>query len=183
MAYAKNNKLVEGWSGKLANLLFRQRNGKTFISMAPAMPTGERSSWQKDNSNKFQIACAYARLVKNDVVLWEMYRSARQGNQTATNVAIKDFYTAPEIQSVLLPPPGSQSLLVKVTDIIRVYEVEISIIYNSLEAPEIGTATYAGTGDQWVYNILSTQLLQPGSRICVRARDFPGNTTLREITL
>jgi hypothetical protein len=102
MAVSKNNVITHGASGMLGGVLvFRSRNGKTFICNRPKKPTKE-SPVQKENRTKFKRATAFAKQMMLDPAkkaeYWEI--AQRLSLPNAYTAAITEYMRKPEIVEV-----------------------------------------------------------------------------------
>src|SRR6478609_4725286 len=102
MAQSKDNIITHGLSGKLGDLLvFSQRGGKRIIKKAPKdRESQEFSPVQETHQKKFQQAILYAKGVIGNAPLKADYESKAHEGQTAYNVAVADFFHAPDIEHV-----------------------------------------------------------------------------------
>jgi len=101
MAKQSNNVVTHGLSGKVGDLLvFSQRGGKTVVSKVPQKRKGGDSELQKEHKRKFQRAVLYAKSALTSPDLQEAYGKSAKKGQTAYNVAVADFFHAPDIHQV-----------------------------------------------------------------------------------
>lgn len=155
MAESKNNMVVHGFSGKLGDMLvFRQKAGKTFAAKAPASPLGPGTEGQQNVRERFQRAVLYGKLVTGDPATKEAYKAAAPAGQSAYNVAIADFFQAPDINkidvSAYTGSPG-QPIKVTVTDDFKVKAVRIAIHNEDGTLVEQGDAVMEANQLEWTY--------------------------------
>ena len=84
------NFLFQGLSGKVGNVVFKQRRGKTYVEPMPVY-NKDRILTQKelDVRAKFAKAVAYARKAMSDPVLHEVYKKQAYRNKTAYGIAFR----------------------------------------------------------------------------------------------
>jgi uncharacterized protein YjdB len=102
MAKSRNNVITHGLSGKIGDLLvFRQRGGQTFVSKIPERPKS-MSEKQIETQKRFQQAIIYAKAANSTPEMKERYaaKAKKLKGMTAYNVAVADFYNAPNIDTV-----------------------------------------------------------------------------------
>jgi len=143
-----NNIVMTGASGSLGKqLVFRQRAGKTVISMPPAKIETAPSASQLKLRNKFAAAIRYARLVLANPALKAAYQAKAMPGVSAYNTAISDYLKAPEIISADAAAytglPGDK-ISIHATDDFRVQQVYLTIQGADGSILEEGTAV-AGT--------------------------------------
>jgi hypothetical protein len=187
MAESKNNIVIHGLSGKLGDILvFRQVAGRTIASKAPVASSAEPSAAQQAIRDKFQRAAVYGRTVVADPALKDEYGSAAPKGQTAYNVAIADFFNAPDILEIDVSGytgQAGQQIKLKVTDDYKVKQVKVAIHNGDGSFLEEGPAVQvAGTAD-WVYTTKETNDNLAGDRITIEATDNPANLTRGEQAL
>lgn len=89
---------MRGVSGALGKeLVFRQRAGKTVISLSPKPPKGPPSASQQMTRTKFREAMLYARAALADPLKKAAYAARAKAGQTAYNVAVADYLRPPVI--------------------------------------------------------------------------------------
>jgi hypothetical protein len=77
-----------------------QRAGKTIVSNAPKDPAGPGSAAQQQVRKRFQQAIIYGKAAIAQADTKSAYEAAAQPGQTAYNVAVADFFTAPHIDEI-----------------------------------------------------------------------------------
>jgi len=186
MAIAKNNLILTNVSGTIGEqLTLMQRAGKTILSKAKKKK-GKNYKFtqsQLDVQEKFADATAYANSVKADPDMTAAYLAVAKPGQNAHNLAIRDFYNAPEIHHITAEGyngKAGQQLVVRATDDFRVYRVTVTIISAEGELIEEGSAILGRNGVDWYY---TTKVDHPGfkgSIVRAMAEDLPGNKTAVE---
>jgi len=153
MAESKNNVLTHGLAGLVGDMIvFRNRGGKTFVSAKPKVRTGESTEGQKQQQGRFQEAILYAKTAIADPAKKESYNDATTGGQSAYNVAVADFFHAPEIKEINVSGytgKKGDTIKVKVTDDFKVTQVSVAIYNADGSEVEHGLAVPAN-GVEWI---------------------------------
>jgi hypothetical protein len=166
---------IQGFRGKLGNLIFRQLpDGTTVVSKAPPKKTRrqkkraklKRSPAQKAHNNRFREAVAYARAAQVKPLYVEL--AAVTPMNTAYNLALRDWWEPPVIQRI---ERQEGRILVEATDNIMVSRVWVSILDEDGQLLEAGEGT-RGAGDCWE---LASRA--QGKTIIAEAWDLPGHVT------
>lgn len=181
MAESKNNIITHGLSGKIGDLIvFSQRDGKTYVSKAPKSKTVEDSPKQKEHKLKFQRATLYAKSVINNPDLKQMY-SAKEDNakgMSTYNVAMKDFFNAPEIQSTdLTAYTGKKGDIIKIIAVDDFAIKAVSVKIESADGSLIEEGTATDSGYEWIYTATVNTANLTGTKIIISAIDHPANLT------
>lgn len=93
MARVKNNIAIEGLQGMLGKqLVFRQVNGQTVVSMRPAKPEGPRTPNQLAWQEKFKIARNWARKQLENPTVAAEWKGKCVGNQSAMSLLIREYF-------------------------------------------------------------------------------------------
>lgn len=185
MAIVDKNLLTKGLRGQLGKtLVFRKVGDRTIVATSPstgANPTEQ----QKTHRERFQRAVAAARTSMSNPTAKSRYEheAKRKGQPNAYNVAIADFFRAPEIKDIDLA--GYQAvegnkINIIVTDNVLVSDVRIEIIKPDGTPVESGVAVQQGDGSLWVYTAKMTNPDFPGGKLTVKAYDFAGNVAIQE---
>lgn len=186
MAESKNNVITHGLTGLVGDMLvFRNRGGKTFVSSKPKERTGELSEGQKLQHERFQEAILYAKSATSNPDTKAEYAKAITGNETAYNVAVADFFHAPNIKSIDLSGytgKTGETITIRATDDFIVVDVTVSIYNADGTEVEHGQAICTNGAD-WIYTATADNSSLDGDRIVVRATDMPGNKSEEERSL
>lgn len=186
MAKSKNNVVTHGLSGKVGDLLvFRRHGNQTVVAKIPQSKNKATES-QLENRRRFQQAVLYATSKLADPATKDSYQAAAKGTQTAYNVAIADFFNAPDIHEIDLSGYNGQpgdTIRVFVSDDFMVKEVRVTINNQDGSEVENGLATPDTKGRLWTYTVTQTNETVVGDRIVVTASDMPGNVALDEVNL
>jgi len=184
MAESKNNVITHGLSGKLGDLIvFRNRNGKTYVASLPREQTYEPSEAQKKHQKKFQQAVLYGKSALADPATRAAYQASAALNENTYNVAVADFMHAPDIEEIDLSAYRGKvgdTIKVKATDNFIVKEVAIGIYNADGSEVEHGLAQLSTNGIDWIYTTTVNNDSRNGDKIIVQASDLPGHTTLEE---
>jgi hypothetical protein len=187
MAKSTNNVLTHGLSGKIGDLLvFRQRDGKTIVTKVPEQ-SKTASDKQKEQRKRFQQATIYAKNAVEAAGTKEQYGESAKKKKgvTAYNVAVADFFNAPDIQTIDLSAYTGQvgdEIRVTVSDNFAVKAVHVQINNADGSLVEEGDAAHSA-GNLWIYAATQPNESLDGDRIVITASDLPGNVTGETMTL
>lgn len=187
MAESKNNIVIQGFSGKLGNMIvFRQRAGKTIAATAPGERVDTGSPAQQAVRQKFQLAVMYGKSVIADAAKKAEYQAAADNGQSAYNVAVADFWHAPDITEIDVSKysglPG-QPIRIRVMDDFMVKSVMLAIHNEDGTLVEEGEAVQDTNGLDWTYTTTVDNPNVTMDRITVTATDQPDNLTVDQKTL
>jgi hypothetical protein len=184
MAESKNNVITRGLSGLIGDMIvFSNRHGKTIVSNKPKERTGVQSEVQKAHKAKFQQAILYAKASINDPTTTQGYKKASGDGVTPYNVAVADFFRAPDFQSVDLSTYAGKigdTIKVRVTDDFKVKEVSVTIQNADGTEVEKGNAVQMAGTDDWLFTAKKANASLDGDKIVIRASDIPGNISEME---
>ncbi|MBS1579257.1 MAG: hypothetical protein JST29_06415 [Bacteroidetes bacterium] len=181
MAESKNNVVTHGMSGKIDLLVFRQRNGKTIVSKAPSEKAASTPQ-QLQVQQKFQQAVIYAKAALADAATKAAYEAEAKNGQAAYNVAIADFFNAPNIQEIDVSNYTGQigsKIRIAVTDDFKVATVHVNIQNGDGSLVEEGNAIADINGLDWHYTATVLNNSLAGDKITVTATDAPKHNTLQ----
>ncbi|MCF6404355.1 hypothetical protein L3C95_15770 [Chitinophaga filiformis] len=189
MARAKNNLLLAQVSGTIGRqLTVTQRAGQAILGKARAKK-GKRykfSPKQLDVQSRFTSATDYAAAVKDDPDMVAAYKAVAKPGQNAHNLAIKDYYNAPEIHELKANEytgKAGQKISIRATDDFRVYQVVVSIYTADGTLIEEGNALQGRNGIEWIYTARNDNPEYIGGKVRAMAEDLPGNQTFEERVL
>jgi hypothetical protein len=186
MAKSKNNVVTHGLSGKIGNMLvFSQRAGKTVVSTLSHVKH-EPTELQKQHQRRFQQAILYGKASIADADMKEAYRLSAEPGQSAFNVAVADFFNAPDIEHIDLSRYTGNvgdKISVRASDDFAVGEVVVRITNADGSLVEEGAAKPDATGYEWTYTATQPNQNLEGDRIEVLAFDTPGNVAREEHVL
>ncbi|MDR1679715.1 MAG: hypothetical protein LBR81_08070 [Prevotellaceae bacterium] len=184
MATQKNNVVTHGLSGKIGDLLiFRQRSGKTVVAKV-AEQSKTVSEKQLAQRKRFQQAIVYAKVAVEMPETGEQYKDAAKKRRgvTAMNVAVADFLSAPNVESIDLSNysgKAGERIEVVVSDDFAVKTVQVQIINPDGTTVEEGEAVNSA-GSLWTYTCTQENESLDGDKIVVSVTDLPGNVTKEE---
>ena len=183
MAKSKNNIITHGLSGKVGDILvFRQRAGQTIVSKVPVQ-SGELTENQKAVNRKFQQAVIYAKASLADASLKAAYAAEAEGAQTGYNIAIADFFHAPDISEVdfsaYAGQPGDK-IKIRVSDNFMVKEVRVAIMNSDGTIADQGIAANDINGLDWIFTATEANPSLEGDKIIITATDNPDNKAVKE---
>lgn len=187
MAKSKDNVVMHGASGTVGKMLvFRQRGDQTVISRRPTSKNkGAPSVKQIEVQNRFMDAALYARTAIQDPDLKAAYQAKATINQTAFNVAFKDYFTAPVIRR--WDDSGYQGnamdqILFMVKDIMAVVKVQVGIFDANDFELEVGMAqNMDGIGVSWMYQVQADNANFQNAKFRVTLTDTPGHEYTYEL--
>ena len=136
MAKVIRNPVVQGISGAVGNLVFRQMpDGSTYVSAKPDFSHRKFSEGQKEHQSRFQRAVAYAReAAKSQPIYGEL---AAGTIKSAYNFALSDWFNPPVIHCV---ERRDGLIRVEASDNVMVAKVVITIFDGDENVIEKGEA-------------------------------------------
>jgi hypothetical protein len=111
MARVRDNLLVDGFSGKLGDIIFKHYRFGTVVSRRPNMSKVKRTSTQKKNSSRFVEAVKYARSVVASPMLKKTYeKKAKKSGRTIYHLALADYMrdASKTLNGIPLAPPAGR---------------------------------------------------------------------------
>ena len=104
------NFATDGLGGQVGNFVFRRRRAdeKIFVSRHPGEQEAVPTQAQASVREKFQQAAIYGRSVVSNPETKAEYAAAAKPGQSAYNVAVADFFRAPDIEEVYLSAYSGQ---------------------------------------------------------------------------
>jgi len=188
MGESKSNLATEGLSGQVGNLVFRRRKSddKVFVSRQPAAFEGEPTDAQKAVQSKFQQAIIYGKTAVADPTVKALYEQKKSAGQSAFNVAVADFFNAPNIQEIDVTAYTGQiesTIRIRATDDFTVESVSVHIVNGEGSLVEDGNAILQPNGVDWLFTATKLNESLVGDKITVTASDIPHNNTVQEKTL
>ncbi|RPI93246.1 MAG: hypothetical protein EHM40_10515 [Chloroflexi bacterium] len=166
MAKVRNNPVVQGISGGIGNLVFRQMpDGSTYISGKQDFSKRKFSQGQKDHQSRFQRAVAYARAAARSQPI---YAELAAGTILSPyNIALSDWFHPPVIHCV---ERRAGTIYIQASDDVCVAGVEVRVLDEEgvIKEKEEGVR---GEGDWWEY------VPTAEGKVVVEARDLAGNVS------
>ena len=177
MAISRTNIILQGFKGKLGDLVVRRWGGSTVLSKKPNTRHRKWSKLQKSNRKRFGDAMAYARRVLLDPEMWSYYRKKRRKKQTVWNVAVADYMLNPTIDRIDISEYGGKkgdSIVVVANDKYAVASVVVTIMDAQGFEIESGAAIQDWTPG-WTYTCVKKNRNWRSCKVVVEAADVPGN--------
>jgi hypothetical protein len=184
MAKSKDNVVMQGASGRVGkNLVFRQKGDQTIIAKRPRIAEGKVvTAKQKAVQDKFYDASRYAKRAIADPVLKEAYAAKATINQTAYNVAFRDYFSAPEIRRCDdrgYKGQAGDSLTFLIRDIMKVTELSVEILGQDDTVVETGLAQSADPENiEWTYVTTVANGDYSNAKYRLTMLDTPKNVTV-----
>lgn len=188
MAVNKRNIVIEGSSGKLGKtLVFRQRGGITILSAPPVLKDDYvPSEDQVAQRFLFMEAAWYAKGAIENSALKKEYQAKAKPNQSAYNIAFKDYTTAPILHSVNYSDYTGAiggKISCRITDVLAVKAVKISLYDSTGELIEQGMAVQSDFQLDWIYTATVAHTPIVGTNIVIEMTDTPANVYKKEVMI
>ena len=169
MAKVVRNPVMQGISGAVGNLVFRQMpDGSTYVSAKPDFSHRKFSEGQKEHQSRFQQAVAYAReAAKSQPIYGEL---AAGTIKSAYNFALSDWFNPPVIHCV---ERRDGLIRVEASDNVMVTKVVVTILDVEGKAVEQGEAVKVD--ERWWEFAASME-----GKVAAEAWDLAGNV-VREV--
>lgn len=185
MAKSKHNEVMQGASGRIGNnLVFRQRGNQTIIAKRPRKTSGTRTQKQIEVQNRFLDASLYAKSVIQDEQLKAIYQSRATVNQSAYNVAIKDYCRPPEIRKLdddKYKGEVGDTFTLMVRDVLQVQELQVEILDLDGDLIESGQAVPDTSFTYWTYTAAEPNPDYETSSYKITMLDTPGHVTVETL--
>ncbi|MEO8583654.1 MAG: hypothetical protein ABI415_07645 [Flavitalea sp.] len=188
MARSEGNLFVDGFTGKVGgNMVFRKRrSGSLIVAKNRKRNTLAPTEAQARVREIFREGSIYGKSVMQNPALKAMYEKVAIGNQSAYNLALRDFAKRPEVKSLntagYTGQPGS-IIVVKAIDDFKVTTVKVSIFSATGDLLEEGDAVVGINGLEWAYTATVLNNAVAGTNIKAIAKDIPGNEGSLEVIL
>lgn len=179
MAILPVNSVLNGTSGILGDLVFKNRNGKTFVSARPQCKERIATGGQTQVQEQFLRCVKYAKEVIRNPAIKNLYMAAAQKGKSAYNIAFADAFKAPEIRCIDVSRYKGRKnnvILVTAKDDFKVVNVLVSIYSAKGKLIEQGNAVLE-YDLEWKYTVNKSTKAYIGSSITATAIDLPGNET------
>lgn len=182
MAKNKNNMLLKNLSGKIGDIVVRNRkDGTQVIARAPVSKTDWAAvGGQGANRDKFKVANDYAIAVLANPEQRKFYQKLVKGNQNVQNIALRDYSKPPRITNFKLKrEPGSNTIVVTIdaVDDTMVTEVNLTLYDAYDQVIMAGAATSLDYPDRWEYRAEHAEMDRL-HQVEILAYDYPGNFDL-----
>jgi hypothetical protein len=163
------------------NLVFRQRNGRTFVSYRPNPPK-KRSPEQLAQQKRFKIGMKRVREILADPVARARYvKIARGEEKPVFTVALADVVKVPKITTVSLDHGGDGDSIAIAAEDITLEQVDVTLWSEDGAVLETGPAKQIGK--LWWYDLREALPQGENRKVTVTARDLPGNIGKRDATV
>jgi hypothetical protein len=175
------NALLQGMSGKIGNLVFKQMpNGKTHVSLVQ-QNTGKGDTEARQATRKaFRAGVFYAKEVLQDEEAKAYYKQYGSSKRKVYHIAMSDYAMAPDIQEVNAVKTGNSLMLtIRAVDDTRVCSVCCE--YGTANGRQVKQAEPDAINHIWQVEIALSELTENTIRIV--AADLPGNETVEEWTV
>ena len=173
-----NNFFFKGVRGKLGNIVFYERNGKTYMRMASEGGRKKKSTPnQKRISEKFTWAAKYARDVLGNARLYAIYAARDYRSLGVYQLAFRDAFHAPEVRAINIEKYhglAGDEIRICATDNFKVHSVLVTVVDVYGNVLEQGEAVES-LGITWLYEAKIDNPVPKGCTVRVTARDLPGN--------
>ena len=167
--------------------VIKKRNGKIYLANKPRIrkdrvPTRNQRLVQE----KSKRCTLYAQRANKDEETRRKYKAMAEEHQTAYNVAFRDAYHTPEVNSIITEGYKGNAgdiIVVEATDDFKVAGLTVEIRDPGDKLIERGGAGI-NTGElNWIYTVKCQNDKLAGTSIKVTAIDLPGNEGTMEIIL
>jgi len=135
MAKVKKNPILEGISGRIGNLVFKQYRDKTVVSSRPVHdPKRKPTPGEARQRKRIQEAALLAKsiLATEDGQAYYQAARVRLAKHSSYHTAIFDFFEAPEVVAVMLNSEGE--VLIHVRDNVGVRAVIVDVFGERIKA-------------------------------------------------
>ncbi|MCF6402866.1 hypothetical protein L3C95_10050 [Chitinophaga filiformis] len=178
MAIVKDNILLQFVRGTLGKqLTIYERNGQIIMATKRGPSRKKPTQKQLEARERMTIASARAQLMMADPEVKAYNASLAGPGQNAYNMAVKDAYNSPEIQSIRLE---KEEVVVTAKNEFRVAEVEVKVVDADGVVTESGRAVLGWNGVDWHYKATA---LPAGGKVVVEVENLPGRYTVKELLL
>jgi len=181
MAKVKLNPILEGLSGKVGDLVFRQVNDKIVILQTPDFSGVEPTAAQLAHQARFRQAALYGKLVMADPETKALYEAAAKAKgKPVFSLTVADFFNAPSVDEIDLSAYSGNAgdeIVILASDDFDVASVQVALTDGDGNPIENGPATETPENSgRWVYTATADVETATTVRIAVTAEDRPGGT-------
>ena len=173
MAEVRQNPLLEGLSGRVGDVVFRIRDGRTFVARRPVRrATTATTGARRERLSRFKQAVAFAREARHKPAFRSLSRMLR--GYSPYHLAIQDYLSEPVIERVDASAVGTDGgvLVVEVSEKIEVRSVEVRLLELRGDAAASGQA--AGQGALPLGGAKSGAIVLRAERVSGSRRVAPG---------
>ena len=189
MANLTKNALVRNASGKFGDeFVFRTRGKKTTIARLPKIKEDAvKTAKQVKVNSRFKSASEYAKSAISSGALKKEYQRKVSTQNTAFNVAFRDYLRAPEVTAIDIENyKGSigSTIVISATDDFKVVAVKVSIRSAAGVLIEEGNAVPDPIfSELWTYTATQANSALAGTVISATAADLPRNKGGMSVTV
>ncbi len=181
------NPIIEGMSGKLGDLVFKQYGEDVVVARAPRKNGRTPTANQLATQERFRQGAQYGKLTLAQPAVRAVYAAAaRISGKGLFATMLADYLKAPSVDEVdasKYTGQPAQGITVKAHDDFEVMGVTVTIREAGGAAVEGGAAVQNPPGSgQWVYTTTQTVANVTGVTITATATDRPGNLGTRTVT-
>ncbi|SDF01644.1 hypothetical protein [Chitinophaga filiformis] len=182
------NFVLKDASGTIADMLTltKRRSGAIILGKKRGESSIPPSELQLDVQRKFKRAMQYAKAAILDPVVKAAYQAFAGPDQSAYNMAVKDFFKPPVVESITTKSYHGEvgdTLLIRALDDFKVTAVTVSIRTAAGAIVEEGNAVLQSNALDWLYTATAENAALAGTVITATAVDTPGNETPKEVVL
>lgn len=173
----KLSPFVQGISGSMGDMVFYELNGVP-TARRKGVRTKPPTAGQLAHRERVKAAAAWARKTMADPQQRADYAAACKGHQTPYNLGLRDYLTAPVVESIDLSAYAGKAgdvLTFKATDDFEVKSVSVVIQDAENKVVEEGAAVRGVEANQWQYLAKTNLAAGKSVQVEVTAEDRPGN--------
>jgi hypothetical protein len=188
MAKSLDNIFLHGASGTIAALLTltKKPSGKIVMGKKRGSSSVPPTAVQLEIQRKFRRGVVYAQAAMEDPIKKAAYAAVAGPDQSAYNMALKDYTKAPVVESIntsAYQGAVGDTVSVQAFDDFKVVNVKVSIRSAAGAVLEQGDAVLQPNGLDWLYTATTANPTLAGTIITATAVDTPGNETPKEAVL
>lgn len=184
MASPRLSSLLDGISGRVGNIVFSERYGKTVLGRRPVRGNREFTPQQLSQQEKFRLAGLYVKaVVANPQARAPYDEVAEIRNVPVAGLISGDYLNAPTVNNIDLSQytrqPGS-TIFILATDDFEVMSVNVQIKDANGNDVESGAAVKSGDLlGRWMYTATAQVPAGQAFSVVVTATDRAGNTGVK----
>lgn len=184
MAKSKDNLVMQGTSGRVGrNLVFRLKGDQTIIAKrARQKAVREYSDDHRAVMNTFTRAALYGRSAIQDPQLKAAYQAKANVNQSAYNVAFKDYIVRPYVallDDINYQGNAGDKITFLIKDVLQVVEVTVEVLDQNDAVVESGPANPTNSSNaQWAYVMTAENPDYENAKYRISMLDTPGKRTV-----
>ena len=178
MAKVKLNPVLEGFRGKIGDLIFKRYNNEVVVTRSPDV-TAAPTQNQIEHREKFRLAALYGKTVMADPESKALYDAkSKQTDVPVFALAIADFFHGPVVDEINLSDYTGQIgglIHIRAHDDFQLKDVGVVIRDTSGTVLEQGAADDGAQDGSWTYTATTNVPAGQTVAIEVTAIDLPGN--------